>query len=302
MELRHFRYFEAVARHSHFGRAADELHTVQSSVSAQIKDLEAELGVALLERTTRQVRVTPAGALFLDEVRGILDRCDQAVQLAQRASRGEAGVLGIGYLCSAVSPFLPDMIREYREAFPGIEIQLHELSPEEQVRAFREDRIQLGLTRPLGNSEIEEEVLYSDHIVAALPIHHPLASKSAVNVSSLALEPFVLIDRNVLPGLFDVVTAFCRSAGFSPQVVRQPASIQTVLTLVASGAGVSLVPGCVHKLHMPGLAFRKIRPSSPEVPLVMAWSRQGSSPLGEGFRTILRRHRLAIERDLRFRA
>jgi DNA-binding transcriptional LysR family regulator len=217
MELRHLRYFAAVARHLNYSEASRRLHVAQPAISQTILDLEGELEVKLLLRTKRSVQLTAAGAVFLREAEEILRRANEARRLAQRASRGEVGNLGIGFFGTAAAPILPALVQSYRRTFPDVELQLYEMNPDQQLTAFDDGRIQLGLSRPLPlerKSEFEEHVVYTDSLVVALPRGHERAKQKVVRLESLAGESFVQFHRRGAPGLFDEVIATCRRAGF----------------------------------------------------------------------------------------
>src|SRR6266566_9500744 len=175
MELRHLRYFAAVAQHLNYSEASRRLHVAQPAISQTILDLEDELGVKLLLRDKRSVQLTAAGATFLREVQEILRRAGEAQHLAQRAARGEVGTLGIGFFGTASAPILPALVQAYRRAFPDVELRLFEMNPDQQLAAFDEGQIHLGFTRTLPpdrRSQFEEELVYTDRLVIALPATH----------------------------------------------------------------------------------------------------------------------------------
>ena len=291
MELRHLRYFVAVARCLNYSEASRRLHVAQPAISQTVLDLEAELGVKLLLRTRRSVQLTAGGAIFLQEAEEILRRAGEASRLAQRAARGEVGSLGIGFFGTAAAPFLPSLVQSYRRQFPDVELQLYELNPDQQLAAFDDGRIQLGFTRPLPpdrRAEFEEEVVYTDRLVVALSETHPLAKQKTVRLKSLAGEPFVQFHRRGAPGLFDEVIGCCRRAGFSPRIVSEPNFMATVMTLVESGLGVSLIPRCVRSLNRVHLAIRPISPGSAPIPLCVAWRKSELNPIVPAFLGALR--------------
>ena len=179
MELRHLRYFVAVAEELHFGRAAIQLSIVQPSLSQQIRQLENELGFPLLYRTKRSVELTDAGKVFLVEAKRVLAQVQEAKRTAQRAYRGEVGRLVVGYISSSTYDLLPMMLRDYRERFPDVEVALRELTTQEQIRALEEDYIQVGLLRlPISAPLIQVEVVRREPIVCVLPEKHPLAART----------------------------------------------------------------------------------------------------------------------------
>jgi DNA-binding transcriptional LysR family regulator len=269
MELRHLRYFLAVADELHFGRAAARLHIAQPPLSQQIRQLEAELGFALFLRTQRRVRLTEAGAAFRDEARALLERLEQARASAGRVARGEAGALSVGFVASATYALLPRLYRTFRERHPGVALGLEELSTAEQVDALRAGRIQLGLARPpVGDETLRVETLAEEPLVAALPARHPLAARATLPLRALAHEPFVLFPRQPRPGWIDVVQEACRAAGFRPAVAQEVLELSTAVTLVAAGIGVTLVPASAQGLRLDGVTYRALRSPAPRTTLV----------------------------------
>lgn len=291
MELRHLRYFAAVAQHLNYSEASRRLRVAQPAISQTILDLEEELEVKLFFRTRRRVQLTAAGTTFLREAEEILRRADEARRQAQRAARGEVGSLGIGFFGAAAAPILPALVQSYRAKFPGVELRLFEMNPDQQLAAFDDSRIDLGFSRSLPpdrKSEFEEEVVYTDRLAVALPEAHPFAKQKLVPLKSLASEPFVQFHRKGAPGLFDEVIANCRRAGFSPRVVNEPNFMATVMTLVESGLGVSLIPRCVRSLNRPHVAIRPITPKSAPIPLCAAWRQSADNPALMAFLDVLR--------------
>ena len=291
MELRHLRYFAAVAQHLNYSEASRRLHVAQPAISQTILDLEDELGVKLLLRTKRTVQLTAAGTAFLREAQEILRRANEAQRLAQRAARGEVGILGIGFFGTASGPILPSLVDTYRLKFPDVELRLFELDPDQQLAAFDEGRIDLGFTRTLPSdrrAEFEQEEVYNDQLAIALPAKHPLAKQKVVRLKSLASEPFVQFHRKGAPGLFDEVIATCRRTGFSPRIVNEPNFMATVMTLVESGLGVSLIPRCVRSLNRRHVVIRPITPKSEQIPLCVAWRKSANNPALTAFLDLLR--------------
>jgi DNA-binding transcriptional LysR family regulator len=297
MELRHLRYFAAVAHHLNYSEASRRLHVAQPAISQTILDLEDELGVKLLLRTKRTVQFTAAGTAFLREAEEILRRSTEAQHLARRAARGEVGALGIGFFGTASAPILPLLVQTFRRKFPDVELRLYELNPDQQLVAFQDGRIDLGFSRllpPDRLSEFEQEVTYTDHLVIALPAKHRLAKQKNIRLNSLAGEPFVQFHRQGAPGLFDEVTGCCRRAGFSPRIVNEPNFMATVMTLVESGLGVSLIPRCVQTLNRSLVAIRPITPMSAPIPLCAAWLKSSQNPALAAFLEVLRAARPQI--------
>jgi len=301
MELRHLRYFLAVARHLNFSEASRHLRVAQPAISQTILDLEEELGVRLLMRTRRSVQLTAAGNAFMLEAGEIVRRSEDAKTAAQRAARGEVGCLSIGFMPSAAIPILPGLIEAYRRSFPQVAIQLHGMTPEQQLKALDEKRIDLGFSRPMPRERAKEfnvELIYDDHLEIALPKKHRLAGKKEVELKDLATEGFIEFERQGAPGLFEQVMATCRRAGFSPNVIHQPDSMSNVMLFVESGLGVSLVPGCVRNLNHPNATIRPIKPASPRIPLCAIWPITTHAPVLESFLVVLRATKTDIKKQM----
>ena len=301
MELRYLKYFVTVAERQNFTRAAEELHVAQPAISQQIKALEAELGVSLLHRTKRSVKLTAAGNAFLSEAKEILAHAELSKQVARRAARGETGSLAIGCFSSSVSGFLPELIQTYRKRFPAVRVHLFELTPDQQLRAFAREKIEVGFTRPLAAADgknFEQERIYRDRLMLAVPEIHPLARTQRVRLETFAGADFVMFKRSEAPKLVDEMTQLCAQAGFTPQVVSEPPMMQTVLMAVAAGIGVALVPGCVRSFRQPGVAFLPVRPVSPAIDLVLARPKGETSPVVSAWLELVREHLSTIRQQM----
>ncbi|MGA3267979.1 MAG: LysR family transcriptional regulator [Verrucomicrobiota bacterium] len=271
MELRYLRYFAMVAELGSFTRAAERLHVAQPAISQQIKTLEEELGVRLLLRNKRSVKLTAAGHTFLRDATDILARAEASRTNARRAAKGEIGTLSVGCFSSASSLFLPELIQIYQERFPAVRVHLAELTPGQQLDAFAQGSIDVGFTRPLPRTHgdnFEKIQVYRDRIMAVLPSRHTLAAERALRLEKLAEDDWVLFKRSEGAQLVEGLTQLCVKAGFLPRIVSEPTMMQTVLMLVAAGVGVSLVPHCVSCFHQPGVCFIPIRPSPPPLDLL----------------------------------
>jgi DNA-binding transcriptional LysR family regulator len=298
MELRHLRYFQAVADFGSFTAASRRLHISQSSISEQIHDLETEIGGPLLDRTGRQVRLTPQGEIFLEEARKTLEAAERAVDLTRRSLRSEVGTLSIGFFLWGAGGFFPTIIREYRRRRPGIRVSLMEMRTVEQMSALEDGRIDVGLTRPVEppyDRTLCSELLYRDPVVVVLPRTHPLAGKD-VTLVSLAKEPLVLCDRKMTPVLFDNILALCTKAGFTPHIVNTSETWSGVLTLVEAGEGVALVPAGVRHLQTRGLVFKTLIPNELSLGLSVAWNPRNQGPALQDFLALLRENRKRIQR------
>jgi len=280
MELRHLRYFVALAEELHFGRAAARLDMAQPPLSQQIRALESELGVALFTRTTRRVEITSAGRSFLAEARRVLAQAERAVRTAKRAARGEIGHLTIGFVPSADLDILPRVLSVLRTRFPRVEVELHALLPGQQVEALRRRRIQLGFVRlPVDAGGLIVESVQREPLVAALPEHHPLARRPRVRVSDLRKDPLILFPRRIAPDYHDLLVGVCRQAGFTPLVSHETESMQTNIGLIAAGLGVSLLPHSIRNLRRRGVVYRPLAPPVPYVEMALAYARDDGSTL-----------------------
>ncbi|QYJ14819.1 HTH-type transcriptional regulator BenM [Rubrobacter xylanophilus DSM 9941] len=308
MELRHLRYFVAVAEEMSFNRAARRLRMAQPPLSTQIKQLERELGVRLFDRTSRGVRLTEAGELLLEEARRLFVQLDQTTRLIQRVGHGEVGRLALGFVPSATNEVLPPILREFTSRFPGVELFLREMRPDMVVQRLHEQQIDAGfLFLPLEDAALHVECISREPLVLALPESHPLASRRQVRLQEVSEEPFILPARYPMPGLYGQVTEACRAAGFEPKAVQKDVWLmQTIVGLVAGGIGVALVPASVRNLSRRGVVYRPVRGLSPSVELGMVWRREARGAVLAAFLQVARevsarnpRARAATERDNR---
>ncbi|HJQ20928.1 MAG TPA: LysR substrate-binding domain-containing protein [Gemmatimonadaceae bacterium] len=292
MELRHLRYFVAVAEELHFGRAAQRLHIAQPPLSRQIRDLERELGAPLFERVARGVQLTAAGRAFLPQARLTLAQAERAKRTALRAAQGEVGRLRVGFVDAATySDVLPDVLGFFRMHLPQIGVSLFEMDSAQQEDALREGRIDMGIVqRPPADAErwLALEEVYRDPLVLALPEEHRLAQKPRLAMEDLRDEAFVLLFRSSDPELWDTIIARCRAAGFSPRVMQEAGAWHTLAGVVSAGVGVAFVPQSLAGLKRPGVVYRSVRGFSAELTLYAAWKRGEKSPVRERFVTALR--------------
>jgi DNA-binding transcriptional LysR family regulator len=260
IELRHLRYFLAVADTLHFGRAAKKLGMAQPPLSQQIRRLEEMLGTPLFARTTRGVTLTPAGALLRERAAATLARLADDLEQTRRIARGEEGRLVIGFSGSVMFTDLPAAIQQYRRTYPSVEVQLREMWTAEQLRALSDGSIDVGLLRDGGRyPDLTITPLLRETFHAVLPADHRLRRQRAVDPSSLEGEPFVLFARRMGILAFDRTMRCCLDAGFQPQIVQEAPQFPTLIRLVAAGLGVSLVPACVATVAFPGAIYRPLR-------------------------------------------
>lgn len=290
MELRQLRYFLAVVEAGSFSRAAEMLHVSQPPLSVQIKALENEIGVRLLERTSRGVTPTSAGAAFSKEVRGALARLEHAKSAAARAHRGEIGMLSIGFVSIADYGILPPALKSFRSSHPLVEVQLHELTTDAQVRELRASHLDLGIALgPVNEPDLQFDRLLEEELVLAAPSNHPIMKgEGTVDMRALATESFIVPPRDIAPGLYDLINDHCRSSGFAPRITQHARQMQTVISLVSSGMGIALVPGSVRNLKRRGVQYRRLRGKAARVQMGVLRPRGASSPLGDHFIEALR--------------
>ena len=300
MELRHLRYFCAVADWKGFNRAAKALHVSQSAISEQILDLEREIGAQLLNRSQHRMSLTPVGEIFLLEARKVLAASEQAVDRARRSARGEIGDLRTAFLVWGASTFLPQVIREFRHLYPGVRLSLMEMLPPAQSEALVRGTLDVGFTRPLQApyaAQLRSETLYLDPLVAVLPFDHPRAHGSLA-LKDLANESFVICEREISPALFDKITSLCAQAGFSPRIIQTSNVLSSVLALVEAGEGVTLIPSSLRHVRYSDLAFCPLTEPQGTIELVMAWSPEREGAVQKAFLDFVRARKEFIRGSL----
>ncbi len=289
MELRHFRYFSAVAEQGSFSKAAKLLYISQSAISEQVGDLEREIGVTLFNRDGRSIALTPAGEVFLEEAREVLGAAKRAVEMAQGAQRGEIGTLRIGFFAGSIGLNFTKIVRRFRRQHPGVRLSLVEMSPSQQWQALVEGRIDVGFTRrlePQYRDELAWETIRQDEIVAVLPKDHPLVP-GPVNVRDLAKERFVLSSRETSPAVFDKVIELCSEAGFSPKIASISTVWSSVVLMVQAGEGISMLPLNYQQSRASDLAFCPLTAKNAAVDLIIAWSPKRDSAILKSFRLLV---------------
>ena len=261
IELRHLRYFVAVADTLHFGKAAERLGMSQPPLSQQIRQLEDAVGARLLTRTNRRVALTEPGRVLLQEAREILARTDRAVDLVQRGQRGELGELRIGFMrTTPLSQEVLGAIFAFRQHFPAVHLQLEEMNSLQQVDALLDRRLQVGILRPgtLPPSLLSKR-LFRDPLVAVLRSDHPalkrLGARGKLPIKALAQQPFVVFARNAGAGVHEHVLSLCRDAGFAPRISQEAREASTIIGLVAAGFGVAILPQSCDHIHVEGVSY-----------------------------------------------
>ncbi|GAB2756007.1 LysR substrate-binding domain-containing protein [Sinomonas soli] len=282
METRHLRYFVAVAEERHFGRAAQRLHMAQPPLSQQIRQLEEQLGTQLFERTTRKVELTAAGQLLLDRGRRILQDLEELESDVAEVGAGAAGVLRIGLSGSATYRLLPALVAKARTHLPRLKLTVRgEMLTPQMALDLEEGRLDVAVLRPpVSSPELDLAPLEQDRLVAALPAGSPLAQRPELDLAELAEEAFVgYPSDSVVTRTFRQA---CRDEGFTPRVMQEAAETSTLLSLVAAGMGMALVPMESPAFAFAGIVFRPVR-NAPSIDLAVAWRAGEQSPLVHRF-------------------
>lgn len=277
MELRHLRYFVAVADTCHFGQAAKRLNMAQPALSQAIQQLEEGLGVRLLARTTRRVELTDAGKFFLDEALYVLNRIDAGIHGVRLISGGQSGLVRIGLTGAVAVAHMPLLVQSIRKKLPGVEFEVHaDLSTQEQCDKLREETLDLGVIHPpIHRDDLELRIIGDEPLILVLPVDHPLAKKRALSVADLRDEPFVT-GAEAESGIANAVLHMCLSAGFSPRKRYQAASVPMLLALVAAGLGIGVVPASARSVSVAGVVFRCLGGVA-SVQVALAWNRSHHS-------------------------
>jgi len=286
VELRHIRYFLAVAEERHFTRAAAKIGIGQPPLSQQIKDLETEVGALLFRRLAHGAELTEAGEAFLAEVREMPYQAERAALAARRAARGETGALRVGFTASAAfNAVVPSAIRAFRRAYPGVRLTLEEANTTRLVAGLREGALDAVFLRPgaAGSEGFQLRLLSEEPMLIALPENHPAAAQEEIDLASLKDAPFLLFPRAIGPTLYDTVVEACRQAGFEPIIDQLAPQISSIVNLVAAELGVSIVPASMSQLSVTGVVYRRIAGQSPTARVALAYRRGDTSPAVRNF-------------------
>lgn len=288
MELRQLRYFVAIAEAGSFSRAAERLHISQPPLSTQIRSLEEEIGTQLLARTNRGVLLTGSGQVFYEEVRAVLARLENARYRALQADRGDVGILSVGFVSIADYGVLPPALKSFRTQFPLVEVQLHELTTDAQIRELRAGRLDLGFgLAPVEEPDLEFKSILREELVLAAPADHAAADGDVVDLRTVSKASFIVPPRDIAPGLYDLTISRCRAAGFAPRIVQNARQMQTVIGLVSCGMGLALVPGSVRNLKRTGVRYLRLRGRAALIELGILRMRESRNILGEHFSAAL---------------
>jgi len=290
MELRHLRYFVAVAEELSFTRAARNLNIAQPPLSQQIRALEAELGVELFLRTHHHVELTAPGRQFLGDARNILLQTDKAVTQVRRAAQGEEGELRLGFVTTAMyEDTVPRLLREFRTRHPTVALHLEQLGTVQQVQALIGRKIDAGFIRPpMDEARLTLRTVTREALVLALPHNHRLAGSRRVRLLSVAGESWVMVSRETGAGFYQQTFDLCLKAGFTPRVSMEVGEIQTVVGLVEAGFGVALVPASVTNLRRRGAVYVPLASPRSSVEICVAYLRDRQSPVLGNFLRLIR--------------
>ena len=286
MELRHLRYFVAVAEAENVSRAALKLHVSQPGISRQIRDLEEEIGFQLLERRAKSVRLTAAGKVFLTEAREVLSRVEAAVNRAREVAQSGSGEIHVGYAPSLTVQILPAALRAFQEKFPNARVALHDLSTEEMLAQLGEKKLQVALTvRPpaklLRGLKFEELARY-EMCVAVAP-KNPLAKLKCISLEQISREPLIAYSRKDYPEYHAMLEKLFATVGRKPKIVGEHDGVASIVAAVESGRGFALMPSCVACMVGPRLKLLPLRPALSPIPVGAVWRAETRNELAEKF-------------------
>jgi DNA-binding transcriptional LysR family regulator len=296
MELRHLKYFIAVAEELNFRRAAERLHMEQPPLSRQIRQLEEELSVELFLRSTQGVFLTEAGQAFLGEARLTLAQAERSAQVAKQFNDVQRKKLTIGFSICVFDRLLAQIVQTFRETSPEVAIELKEMHTTPQIKALLSGEIDVGFVfLPVDQPDILTEVVLHESLVIALPEAHPLASLPTIPLSLLADEPFIIFPRSVRPDFYDLIIRLCQQAGFQPKIVQEATPPEVAVSFVEAGAGVSLMAAGAKKRHSAGVVYRALGESTPYLDIAVAWHRRRSIAIVNQFLDVVKQKHVQTE-------
>jgi len=284
MELRHLRYFVAVAEQLHFRHAAEIVHVAQPALSQQIKQLEEEIGVRLFERSRHKVRLTPAGKSFYDNARSILDQADLAAVKARKVESGDAGTIRVGFVSTAAIRVLPGGLKKLKKQAPSAEVELNELAAGEQIDGLYREQLDIAFVHAqLSQDVFKTKVVARDRLIVAVPGSCKLADRRRIDIKDLASWPAIMPAGHSSSGFYEQVRMAYQRAGVRPESVHNTRLLQTGLLLVAAGVGVSLVPESFQSIHVKGVVYKRLLVEPPLCEMVAVWRRDNALKLLERF-------------------
>ena len=295
-DLKQLRCFVTVGEDLHFGHAAKRLNMTQPPLSRQIQMLEYTLNLQLLQRTSRSVQLTPAGRAFLADARRILALVDNAASAAQRISKGEAGLIKLGFTAATSYSFLPRLLASVKSELRDVQIELSEMVTLQQLEALREGRLDLGLVRPpVDELGIATARVASEQLLLAVPRSHPFASGPPCSLKDLAGEPFITFSPVQGRYFYELIAGMLSQAGVSVRYVQHVSQVHSMLALVSAGIGISMVPETARKLHFEGVEVRELSDAPTFAELRLAWYTENSNPALPAFRDlVIRRFASAV--------
>jgi DNA-binding transcriptional LysR family regulator len=301
IELRHLRYFVAVAEELHFGRAALRLHLAQPPLSQQIRKLEEILGYPLFLRTSRAVKLTSAGQVFLERARRTLRNVQEDMDEARSVGRGEEGFLRVGFIGSAMLTPLPAMLGRYRRLYPKVNLQLHESFTSAVVQKLLKGELDAAFLRDAGQtSGLEIEPLFSEPFIAVVPKKHPLARYKTISTRELRDEPFVFFPPSAGTLAYEKPVSLCEEHGFRPHVVQEAPQWLTIMRLIGAGLGVTIAPACVKQIAAPNVACLSLRRAVVRSDIELAYRTREDRAIVEAIATVARQsfpHRRQLSRN-----
>ena len=302
MEIRQLRYFEAVARTLNFSRAAERLHIAQPPLSRQIQQLEEELGVLLLDRSSRPIRLTNAGSFFYDQAVQILARLKEVEVATRRIGAGGSLWMGIGFVPSALYGYLPAVVRQFCQEHEHIEVSLLELTSVQQAEALNSGRIEVGIGRlAISDPRLENSLLSEEPLIAAVPAHGPLGRETLIPLSRLVEETLITFPATPRPSFADQVLKQFNVRGHEPRRIYETNGLQTALGLVAAGMGVTIVPETVRRLQREDVAYCALADTGLTTPLIMTVRKGDIAPHVAVFCDAIRRA-VTLDRERRTNA
>ncbi len=289
MELRQIRSFLSIAETLHFGRTAELIHLSQPALSLQIRALEVEVGVRLLERNRRKTALTPAGRAFRDAAIAGVAQLDRAIRNARLAADGKLGLLRVGFISTAGSELLPNIIRSFRESNPEVEFSLRNILTAEQIRMLEGSALDIGFLRlPIGgHTQLEVVTVHREPFVLVVPASHPLAKRKRVRLSEVSGQDFVMYDRPHAPGFHDLVLGILRNAGIVPNVRQTAGEMPTLISLVAAGMGISILPESAVKHNVAAVVGCEIADDIPLSEIGLASNKETDSAVIKNFRSLV---------------
>ncbi|MCZ2256930.1 LysR family transcriptional regulator [Sporosarcina sp. G11-34] len=289
MELRHLRYFIAVAEELHFGRAAERLQISQPPLSLQIKQLETNLGVSLFSRTRQRVELTSAGESFLKNSYKIIRFIEKACEESKSVGRGESGQLILAFTGAIGFELLPTILRAYHDKYPDVNIILKQMTTSDQIVSFRNNEIDVGLiVLPVLSESLNIELLHEEPYIVALPREHHLAQdRETINIASLVNEEFIMTSRDSGQGYYDSIISLCNSAGFSPTKTQEADELHNVVSFVASGMGIAILPSSIQFFKNDDIVYLPLENNTSSYRTGIAWNKTEDSPTTLNFISFL---------------